>query len=93
MFEMFKGLDGGMLVGGWRDWAKQKKREKTHGQGQQCGDCMGGGSWGCGEINGGGGRPDLGWWTHSTVYRWVLWNCAPETCVVLLSSVTPQYIP
>ena len=40
---------GGVLVKGWRDWEKGKR---THGHGQQCGDCRGEGS--IEDLNGNG---------------------------------------
>lgn len=39
-------------------------------------------------MNGDGEKPDLGWWMHSTVYRYVV-KCVPETCIILLTTVTP----
>ena len=32
---------------------------------------------------------DLGQRTQHTVYRRCVWNCAPATCILLLTSVTP----
>ena len=43
---------------------------------------------GKGGINGDGGRPDLGGKHPTQRTDDVLWNCAPETCVHLLTSVT-----
>ena len=44
----------------------------------------GGGGGGFVEMNGDGRRLDLGQCTD-----YVLWDCAPETCIILLNSVTP----
>lgn len=41
-----------------------------------------------GGINGDGWRLDLGWCTHCRQCTDdMLWNCVPETCVILLNSV------
>ena len=73
--------------------SKKEKREKTHGHGQQYGDyeeC-----WevkmGIGGINGDGRRPEWGG-KHTIQCADVWWNCAPKTCIILLTSVTPKFI-
>ena len=39
--------------------------------------------------NGDGMRLDLGWCTHSAIYKDVLWNCTLKTCIILLTNVAP----
>ena len=68
---------------------EQKRKKKPHGHEQQCGDC-----WlreGAGEKMAMEG--DLTWGGEHTVLCIddELCNCAPETCVILLTSVTPIY--
>ena len=48
-----------------------------------------GGGGGYGGVNGGGRRPDSG--SEHTVQCTddVLWDCAPEPCIIVLTSVTP----
>ena len=62
-----------------------KIEENRHKHGQQCGDCWGrvwGDKW-CGR--------DVTWGNEHTVLGtdYVLWNCVPDTCMILLTSVAP----
>ena len=51
---------------------------------------VGGGGGGYGGMDGDGQTLDLTRRTHRTCTDDVLYNCAPETCVILLTSVTPK---
>ena len=72
---------------------KEKKRGKNlldtdNSVGLLRGGGVGGGGRGFRKVNGGGRRPDLGWRAHSTATDDVLWSHVPETCIILLTSVT-----
>ena len=72
---------------------KREKRETTQGHRQQCGDCLSGGREEV--VEGEGGQMevdrDLTRGGEHTIQGAddALWNFAPETCMILLTSVTP----
>ena len=60
---------------------KVKKRGKTHGHGQQCGDCRGLG-WGRWRRAQGRQMTTDGGLTWGGERAALLWNCAPVACVL-----------
>ena len=94
MMEVQPGMGGGSRLGGsvgvwWRDGAKKRKSWTR----TTLWWLLGGEGWG--EVREGMG--DKWWWTKtllgkvkcSTEYRCMLWNCVPETCIILFACVTP----